>query len=153
MSLIFEGVDGTGKTTNTKQFMMFNQNYMYIHNWTKPKNNTDILSETTKEILLMDSPNNILFDRSFIISEYVYATVLGRETPITFEYVQDLVELINRRKHTLKLFYFDDSSALHIKPEDSSLPFNLLNEMYLEIFTNKVRVEKFILENINKRFV
>jgi hypothetical protein len=153
MSIIFEGVDGTGKTTNIKQFMMFNRNYKYVHNWTKPKNKTDILSEATKEILLLNDSFNVLLDRSFIISEYIYSTVLDRETPITFEYVQKLVELMNRKDHTLKLFYFYDIESLVIKSEDIDLPFNKLNDLYLETFTNRVRLTKLLLENIDERII
>jgi len=151
MSLIFEGVDGVGKTTNIQQFILFNRYYMYLHNWTKPKNTTDILSETTKEILLLDSNHNIIFDRSFIISEYVYAHVLRRKTPVTLEYVQELIKLVNRKGHTIKLFYFKNFDSLRIKEEDKDLPFEELNKLYLNLFTSQVKVNKLILENIDER--
>ncbi len=151
MSLIFEGVDGTGKTTNIQQFMLFNRYYMYVHNWSKPTNKIDVLSEVTKEILLLDSEHNIMFDRSFIVSEYIYAHVLKRETPITFDYIKEFVALINRRGHTIKLFYFNHFDSLRIKEEDKDLPFEALNKAYMDLFTSQVQVDKLILENIDER--
>lgn len=151
MSIIFEGVDGTGKTTNARQFMIFNRHYAYIHNWTKPKNNIDILSETTKEILLLESPFDLLIDRSFIISEYIYAHILGRKTPITFDYIKEFVKLINRKKHTIKLFTFTNFDSLRIKEEDKDLPFEDLNKAYIELLNYQVKIDNLIVENIDER--
>ena len=151
MSIIFEGVDGVGKTTNIQEFIVLNKYFLYIHNWAKPKNKTDILSEVTKEILLLDSNHHILFDRSFIISEYVYAHIMQRETPVTLQYVQELIDLINRKNHILKLFYFKNFESLRIKEEDKDLPFEKLNDLYLNLFTNQVKIQNLMLENIDER--
>lgn len=145
MSIIFEGVDGIGKTTNIRQFQLFNPGFMYIHHWAKATNKVDILSEATKEILLLESDYNILFDRSFIISEYIYTSILGRKTIIDFGYVKELVSLINRKGHTVKLFCFKNKNVLTIKDEDKNLPFEKLNNAYRSLFSI-LKLNNFILE-------
>jgi len=145
MSIIFEGVDGIGKTTNIRQFQLFNPGYVYIHNWAKATNRVDILSEASKEILLLESNVPMLFDRSYIVSEYVYAHVLGRDTPIDISYIEEWIKLIDRKEHTLKLFTFLNQSVLNIKPEDENLPFAKLNETYRSLFVIH-KPYQFILE-------
>ena len=151
MSIIFEGVDGVGKTTNIQQFMIFNNGYSYIHNWAKPSHKIDILSEATKEIFLLNTNHNILFDRSFLISEYVYAHILKRETPINFTYMQELADLINRKKHTVKLFIFNNYDSLKMKDEDKHLPVEELNSLYYNLLTSQLNINNLIVENIDKR--
>ncbi len=145
MSIIFEGVDGIGKTTDIRLFHIFNPGYVYIHNWAIAKNRADILSEASKEILLLESNQPILFDRSFIISEYVYAHVLSRDTPIDIHYIREWIKLVDRKNHTLKLLVFLNESILNIKSKDRELPFAKLNDLYRSLFSN-IKPHKFILE-------
>jgi hypothetical protein len=152
MSIIFEGVDGTGKTTRAKEFpRIYTGHYDYIHNHDKTRKPVDIESEVTKEMLLMTYCDKILFDRSYIISEYIYSKVLRRETPVTLDYVKALIELINLRSHTVNLFVFKDRDKLILKDEDSKLPFIELNNAYLQLFDIDVKVERMAVVIIDDR--
>jgi len=149
MSIIFEGVDGTGKTTTANDILKFYGDYFYIHNWSKPKNEIDISSEITKEFILLQSPTRLLFDRSFIISEYVYSNILGRKSIITFEHIQAFEVIVNQYKHAVQLFIFEDIKKLNFKKEDKNLPFAELNALYIKLFTEQIKINNFILNIID----
>lgn len=149
MSVIFEGVDGTGKTTKALKLKNDRPIFQYIHNWAKPKKEIDILSEITKEMILMSSPSHIILDRSYIISEFVYATVLKRPTYVTLWHVKNLINIINKNHHVINLLCYTDITALKYKSEDIDLPHNALNSMYMDLFLNILSVDSLITEVIN----
>ncbi len=153
MSVIFEGVDGVGKTTEAKGFLAISPGHYYVHNWAKPTKDVDIISEVTKELLLLQSPEKIIFDRSFIISEYVYSHVLGRKSPVTMDVIVILKNIINLYDHTLKLFTYSDITDLRYKEHDKHLPFDELNNAYTELIINQLDIKNLLLENISKREV
>lgn len=143
MSIILEGVDGTGKTFFTDQWMALNPAYIRMHNYVKPQNKIDMMSECAKELLIMQfvwSP--YIMDRSFIISEYVYSQVLGRSSLVTMKELANVVEIINKNGIAFELFAFKDKSLLPIKPEDKALPHEELNKLYLYLFTNKFKLRR-----------
>lgn len=151
MSIIFEGVDGTGKTTNALGYLSISPDYSYVHNWAKPKKPMDIASEITKEFLLLTSHWPILFDRSFIISEYVYAHILERKTEVNNRVLIDFVHRINEGNHTVKLFTFDEVSDLKFKKEDRNLPFRELNDAYMSLLVDQYKIKNLIIENVSNR--
>lgn len=134
MITIYEGVDGIGKTTAAIKQLEKNIGSHYIHNWASPSNTVDQNSEETKELLLVSSANDIIMDRSYIISEYVYSKVLGRESAVTDAKISSYINILNNFKVKVKLFLFSDMRALNVKPEDAHLPFDELNEMYAKVF-------------------
>lgn len=149
MSVIFEGVDGVGKTTRAIKLMHDKPMFRYIHNWAKPIKEVDILSEITKEMILLNSPIQVILDRSYIISEFVYATVLGRDTCVTIEHVKELIHIINEHHHVVNLLCYTDHHALKCKPEDVNLPHNILNSFYMDLFLNILDVDSLITDVIN----
>ena len=149
MSVIFEGVDGVGKTTKALNLMNKEPIFRYIHNWAKPKKEVDILSEVTKEMILLTSPIKMVLDRSYIISEFVYATVLGRQTYVTIEHVKALVHVINEHHHIVNLLCYTDHSALKCDPIDMNLPHDILNSFYMDLFLNILGVDNLVTDVIN----
>lgn len=150
MSIIFEGVDGIGKTTQAKEFLSISPYYYYIHNWAKPIKDEDITSEIVKEMLLLTNRQPMLFDRSFVISEYVYSKVLNRHSVITDEHINILCRLMNGYKHVLKLFIFENIDDLIIKAEDAWLPFVELNKEYIRL-TKDFNFDLLLIEYVNER--
>lgn len=151
MSIIFEGVDGTGKTTAAKSWCNFYSSYGYIHNFAKPSKPDDIRSEMFKEITLLMSPNDFVLDRSYIISEYIYATVLNRPTVITLEHLFNFTKLLNMYEHTVMLYTYLNLDNVHYKEEDAKLPFTALNAYYIEIVQHTLPIEKRIVTLIDNR--
>jgi len=149
MSIIVEGVDGIGKTYFANEWCSIYKDYCYIHNFTKPKTKADCDSETTKELLLLaNMSNNIVFDRSFIMSEYVYAQVMNRTQYINEEFMHTYVKMLNTYHHSVVLFIYKNINVLSIKDEDKLLPFDKLNNLYYELF-----VEKFKIGRLDVRYV
>ena len=93
--------------------------------------------------------NNLIFDRSFVISEYVYATVLNRPTAVTLKYIENVIQVFNIYNHTVQLFVADNLALLPLKDEDKWLPIAKLQELYIELFTQFVP-NKFILRDYTK---
>lgn len=153
MSVIFEGVDGVGKTTKALRLLHKEPRFRYIHNWAKPRTEINMLSEVTKELILLTSPIHIILDRSYIISEFVYSTILNRTTSITFEHVKELIDVINKQGHIINLMYYINIDALKFKSEDIDLPFNSLNEMYISLLTNELSINHLIITIIDNRGV
>jgi hypothetical protein len=155
MSVIFEGVDGIGKTT--KALKLLNEDFHqlkivhYIHNWVKPKKEIDSRSEVTKEILLLTNPIQLILDRSFIISEFVYASVLNRKSYLTFEDVKNLIDMINKYEHVIHLMYYKDIKVLKYKNEDSKLPHDDLNSFYIDLLMNRLSINHLIVELVEDR--
>lgn len=149
MSVIFEGVDGVGKTTRALKLNKDKPIFRYIHNWAKPIKEVDIMSEVTKEMILLTSPIQIILDRSYIISEFVYATVLNRKTYITIEHLKELINVINKYHHVVNLLCYTDHNALNCKIEDINLPHDQLNSLYMDLFLNVLSVDSLITDVIN----
>lgn len=151
MSLIVEGVDGTGKTTFSGEWLVLNNEYIYMHNYVKPDNERDRMSECAKELLITKFVMvPYIMDRSFIISEYVYATVLGRKTNVTLDSIKLLIDTLNDNKDTLVLCTYHDYNSLIIKPEDKWLPHDELNRLYMQLFTKEFKVHRLMLRYIEE---
>ena len=153
MSIIIEGVDGIGKTTKALKMINDWPKFKYVHNWVKPKKALEIQSEANKELLLAEYGKHIIFDRSYIISEYVYANVLGRETSILLYMVQDFVNLLAERDSYICFMLSTNISGLILDDCDKTLPIQELNNYYHDLFTNKLRVPKDCLDIIEVRQV
>jgi len=133
MSAIIEGVDGTGKTTFAKNWLLLNPDYFYVHNYTKPKREDDFISEASKEMLILRN-HDVVMDRSFIISEYVYSTVLERDTYIDSDRLLSYIYYVNMQKHTLVLCTYRDIKNVVLKEEDKWLPIKELSALYTYLF-------------------
>lgn len=150
MSIIFEGPDGVGKTTKANSFISFNNEYVYIHNWAKPTNKIDQESEIAKELLLLSSGHKLVIDRSYILSEFVYANVLQRKSIVTLAYIKRIVEIINSNNHTVNLILFRNKENLIVKDEDKHLPFEQINSAYYKLFKS-LAFNKLIVEYVEDR--
>jgi hypothetical protein len=149
MSVIFEGVDGIGKTTKALKLIGEEPMFRYIHNWAKPKTELNILSEITKELILLDSPIHLAIDRSYIISEFIYSTILNRPTSITIEHVKEFVDIVNKQEHIVNIMCYLNIDMLNIEPEDKDLPFEELNKMYMSLFTDKLTIDNLVIDVID----
>ena len=154
MITIYEGVDGTGKTTQAFKEARSNPEAIVLHNWSKPKTIIDINSETSKELLLIENvSDDLIFDRSFIFSEYIYAKVLGRKTELTLDNLKVFVSLLNRKNAVVKLLYFTDINSLKAKAnaEDNKLPLEELNTAYIQLMLKELSINNLVLEEIDRR--
>lgn len=73
MNIIVEGPDNAGKSTLIK-FLESNLRRSVIHN-TVDKDSSSVLAKQTQELSL---EGNTIYDRSAVISEYIYCMVLKR---------------------------------------------------------------------------
>lgn len=89
MNVIIEGPDNSGKSTLIK-FLESNLRRSVIHN-TVDKDSTSVLGKQAQELSL---EGNIIYDRSAVISEYIYCLVLQRAPVIPFNisHVADLCD-------------------------------------------------------------
>ena len=151
MSVIFTGIEETGRRIEANHWKILNPSYLYIHDWVKPHQIDDVMSEALKEIIVMNSWSKIIFDGSFIISSYVWSQAFGTPPIINLGYVLELVDLINRKGHTVKLYCYDSHTDLPIGNAEGIELFDKLNDVYIDVVKNKCSIEKLIVENISDR--
>lgn len=89
MNIIIEGPDNAGKSTLIK-FLESRTQRAVTHN-TVDKDSLSVLGKQRKELSL---EGNSIFDRSAVISEYIYCLVLGRAPVVKFNlsHVGDLCD-------------------------------------------------------------
>lgn len=150
MTTIYEGVDGSGKTTDAFQQIRYSDE-QYIHNWCKPKNEIDTNSEVMKEIMLIKSGFDIVMDRSYILSEYIYSKILRRKSYVTENTFFSFIRLLNAYDVKVKLYLAKDITLLKQKDEDKELPTEELNNYYKLIFTNWARLDNLEVIYIDDR--
>lgn len=150
MITIYEGPDGTGKTTAAFQHVRYSD-AQYIHNWCKPQNEVDTLSEIMKELILIESGKDIVMDRSYILSEYIYSKVLKRHSWLNDNTLFYFAEMLNRVGAKVILYLFKDIKHLKIKEEDKDLPFEELNSCYDLIITSFLAIDNIEVIYIDDR--
>lgn len=89
MNIIFEGPDNAGKSTLI-EFIESHLRRGVIHN-TVDKDTASVLGKQAKELSL---EGNSIYDRSAVISEYIYCLVLQRAPvfPVNISHVADLCD-------------------------------------------------------------
>jgi hypothetical protein len=137
MKHIFEGVDGTFKTTMAKSI-----GGEYKHNNLIPKDYRDIITgvESDFEFIDNDSFPKYTLDRSFIISEYIYSrSIAERITYLTMPFVESFIKECAEKSITINVNYFEKEetidSMLTIKKDDfETLPIHKINKLYVNFF-------------------
>ena len=79
MNITVEGPDNAGKSTLIK-FIESHFKRSVVHN-TVDKDSSSVLAKQAKELSL---EGNLIYDRSAVISEYIYCMVLGRAPVVDF---------------------------------------------------------------------
>lgn len=89
MNIIVEGPDNAGKSTLIK-FLESNLRRSVIHN-TVDKDSASVLAKQAKELSL---EGDVIYDRSAVVSEYIYCLVLQRTPviPVNISHVADLCD-------------------------------------------------------------
>lgn len=150
MSIILEGANATGKTSFAFSWMTLNPGFIYISNETPIilNKNSYLMSESTKEILLSESRYSLLIDRSFIISEYVYSSVLGRDSCITLETVLSYIDGLNRKEHCIS-FFTPRHPENYFKKIETDLPLDKINIKYKELFSQVSKFDRFDIKYVD----
>ncbi len=146
--IIIEGIDGVGKTTMAAEYCVVYPNYTYIHNFVKAVGDRNIMSEANKELLLMTYVDDVVMDRSYIISEFVYSQVLGRHSPITYEHMLGWAELTNQREHGIQYLRPASLAVLTQKDEDANLPLGALLNAYDKLFKD-LPLKNLVVEEVD----
>lgn len=137
--IIVEGMDGAGKTSFAfclqNDFRNSDSEYQIQH-YCKPSIE---FSFYNNYVLNLENAYDIIFDR-FFISELVYAKVFNRESKITEEQKESLIEMCKTKKCEFILFVAEDENQLNVvanrlKLEDIHIKNRLrdLNKAYVEI--------------------
>lgn len=150
MSIILEGANTTGKTSFALNWILLNPGYIYISNDApvSQSSNNYVMSESTKEILLSESQYPLLIDRSFLISEYVYSSVLRRKSCITFETVMDYIDRLNQQEHCISFFTHKNPED-YFRSIDTDLPLIELDAKYKELFKKIPKFDRFDIRYID----
>lgn len=87
MNIVVEGPDNAGKSTLIK-FLESNLRRSVVHN-TVDKDSDSVMAKQAKELSL---EGDTIYDRSAVVSEYIYCLVLGR-TPVIPVNISDVADL------------------------------------------------------------
>lgn len=114
MSIIIEGPDGSGKSTLARRLLDANKGY-YLVNMSGKTYSYDVAEERGKWFQAMLGAKNIIFDRSFIISEYIYGNLYDRGSFISFDHIKlYFKKLMSEKVH----LYYCRSLFKHIEDPD-----------------------------------
>jgi len=151
---IIEGPDGCGKTTLCEKVLKNNKNDMILHHSEqKPLSKKMFESQVEYEFSLLANNKNIIMDRSFIISEFIYSRALNRVTYCYDKHIHNLCNIIS--KYNVDLIFCLAEKPI-LKDEDFSLPINVIIEEYKNLIAylklKNIKLEVIKLEkNIIKR--
>jgi len=130
---IFEGPDGCGKSTACLDIIKTNNHvsWLYLPAFKKPCDISEFNSLVRKELAeLKVIGTNLLKDRSFIISEYVYSRVFKRRIYCKKKHIKKLCKIIKQQNISLT-FCFAEKPIL--KVEDAHMPNKRLSKAYKKL--------------------
>lgn len=139
MIYIYEGPDGCGKTTKAFQFCKGNLGYTYIHNKEIPKDEEIASFLSSNEVRIIRGSEDIILDRSFIISEFVYSRALNRESYVTEAMLSDFLFFLKLVKARMCFYSFKDEPSI-VNPADKSLPLFKIKSIYDDIYNQCIDI-------------
>jgi len=115
-NVIFEGIDGTGKTTMTKMFLTIG--FKKVHAKYHPE--IENLYSFYDSLLEDLSNQRIVFDRSFI-SEMVYGPILRNKSRLSMRQLENLLIKLKNQKTLLVYLYSPLEILLKRKGQETNL--------------------------------
>ncbi len=138
MKYILEGPDGTGKTFFANHTL---RSSTYHCSNTPPKNLRELYIGIVDDFCFLDnnSLSDSVLDRSFIVSQYIYTTVLKQKKWITKEFAVEYLEMCNDQGIQIRFSLYDnpyEAPKQTLKNEDKKLPIIDLNFLYQDLFNS-----------------
>lgn len=138
---IFEGPDGSGKSTLIKKLEKYEKGFRVIHSGGPPQSQLEVsrrILNTYREVMVTPYQTSIpLFDRNVLISELIYSKALNRTPLLSLEDSQRLLKALGVQ-------------VIYCKPPDDFLYSNLERSLrQLKEWKTKEQIEK-VRENYPK---
>lgn len=136
MKVILEGPDGAGKSFFARHNL---PGFACRSTTLVPKDYRDSVRGMVGDVSFLGKSGrgDLALDRSFIISEYVYSSVLGRRKYVTKDFLLSFLGECRKKGVKIMIFLYRDFERTRgstLKKKDRSLPIKRLNEFYRDTF-------------------